>query len=119
MKVALPGRPPVDSTTLIVGLGLTAVTLAAWAGVLAQGRPGNGAIDGPMSTGVQLGALTGFVIAWLVMMAAMMLPSAAPLVLLYRVGGRALARSTRCSSWLATSRSGRPSVSLFSLFSRP
>ena len=87
MKVALPARSPVDSTTVIVGLGLTAVTLAAWAGVLAQGRPGNDAMAGPMSTGFQLGALTGFVIAWLVMMAAMMLPSAAPLVLLYRVAG--------------------------------
>lgn len=87
MKVALPARPPVDSTTLLVGLGLTAVTLAAWAGVLAQSRPGNGAMAGPMAPGFQLGVLAGFVIAWLVMMAAMMLPSAAPLVLLYRVAG--------------------------------
>jgi predicted metal-binding membrane protein len=87
MKVALPARPAVDGTTVIVGLGLTAVTLAAWAGVLAQSRPGSGAMAAPMSAHVQLGALTGFVIAWLVMMAAMMLPSAAPLVLLYRVAG--------------------------------
>ncbi|HXN04116.1 MAG TPA: DUF2182 domain-containing protein [Candidatus Acidoferrum sp.] len=87
MKVALAARPPVDSTTAIVGLGLTAVTLAAWAGVLAQSRSGGGAMAGPMSAHIQLGALTGFVIAWLVMMAAMMLPSAAPLVLLYRVAG--------------------------------
>jgi predicted metal-binding membrane protein len=72
MKVALPGRPPVELATVIVGLGLTAVTLAAWAGVLAQGSPSH-----PVN----------FVIAWLVMMAAMMLPSAAPLVLLYRVAG--------------------------------
>jgi predicted metal-binding membrane protein len=87
VKVALPIRPPLDGTTAIVGLGLTTVTLAAWAGVLAQGRPGNGAVAGPMSAGFRFGALTGFVIAWLVMMAAMMLPSAAPLVLLYRVAG--------------------------------
>jgi predicted metal-binding membrane protein len=87
MKVALPARPPVDSTTVIVGLGLTAVTLVAWVGVLAQGRSGNGVMAGPMSSSFQLGPLTGFVIAWLVMMAAMMLPSAAPLVLLYRVAG--------------------------------
>jgi predicted metal-binding membrane protein len=40
-----------------------------------------------MNAGFELGALTSFVIAWLVMMAAMMLPSAAPLVLLYRVAG--------------------------------
>jgi predicted metal-binding membrane protein len=86
MKVALRARPPVDLTTAIVGLGLTAVTVAAWVGVLAQSR-GSGAVAGPMTPGFPLGALTAFVIAWLVMMAAMMLPSAAPLVLLYRVAG--------------------------------
>jgi predicted metal-binding membrane protein len=84
MNVELRARPPADRTTVIVGAGLTAVTLAAWAGVLAQGRPG---AMGGMSAGFGLGALTAFVLAWLVMMAAMMLPSAAPLVLLYRVAG--------------------------------
>ena len=87
MKVALRAHPPVDLTTAIVGLALTAVTLAAWVGVLAQSRSGSGATAGPMSVGIQLGALPAFVLAWLVMMAAMMLPSAAPLVLLYRVAG--------------------------------
>src|SRR5438132_12575867 len=86
MKVALRARAPADLTTAIVGLGLTAVTLAAWGGVLAS-RPGRGATAGPMSAGIQLGHLTAFDIAWLIMMAAMMLPSAAPLVLLYRVAG--------------------------------
>lgn len=45
-----------------------------------------------MSTGLDLAGAAGFTGAWVVMMAAMMLPSAAPLVLLYRaagVGGRA------------------------------
>jgi predicted metal-binding membrane protein len=87
VKLALRARPPVDLTTAIVGLGLTAVTLAAWAGLLAQGSPGHSAMGGSISTGFELGALTAFVIAWLFMMAAMMLPSAAPLVLLYRVAG--------------------------------
>lgn len=87
MKVALRARPPVNGATVIVGLGLTAVTFAAWVGVAAQSRAANGATAAPMSAGFQLGALIGFLIAWLVMMAAMMLPSAAPLMLLYRVAG--------------------------------
>jgi predicted metal-binding membrane protein len=87
MKVALRARPPVDLTTIGIGLGLAAVTLAAWAGVLAQAGPGHTSMGGPMGPGFALGALIDFVIAWLVMMAAMMLPSAAPLVLLYRVAG--------------------------------
>ena len=40
-----------------------------------------------MSAGPDLVGATGFVSAWVVMMAAMMLPSAAPLVLLYRAAG--------------------------------
>ena len=40
-----------------------------------------------MSAGPDLVGATGFVGAWVVMMAAMMLPSAAPLVLLYRAAG--------------------------------
>ena len=87
MKVRLRPRPPVDLTTAIVGLGLTAVTVAAWVGVLAQSRPGSGAVAGPLTPSFPLGALPAFVIAWLIMMAALMLPSAAPLVLLYRVAG--------------------------------
>jgi predicted metal-binding membrane protein len=40
-----------------------------------------------MSAGPDLVGATGFIGAWVVMMAAMMLPSAAPLVLLYRAAG--------------------------------
>jgi len=40
-----------------------------------------------MSTGPDLVGAAGFIGAWVVMMAAMMLPSAAPLVLLYRAAG--------------------------------
>src|SRR5689334_4874602 len=87
MKVALRARPPADLTTAIVGVGLTVVTLVAWLGVLAQSGSGSGTMIGPRSPGFEIVALTAFLIAWLVMMAAMMLPSAAPLVLLYRVAG--------------------------------
>jgi predicted metal-binding membrane protein len=40
-----------------------------------------------MSSGPDLAGAAGFIGAWVVMMAAMMLPSAAPLVLLYRAAG--------------------------------
>jgi predicted metal-binding membrane protein len=40
-----------------------------------------------MSSGADLAGAAGFIGAWVVMMAAMMLPSAAPLVLLYRAAG--------------------------------
>jgi len=42
---------------------------------------------GAMSAGPDLAGAAGFIGAWVVMMAAMMLPSAAPLVLLYRAAG--------------------------------
>lgn len=70
----------VDRGTRLVGVGLLAVTLAAWAGVLAPAA-GVGSLPG-------LAGLPGFLGAWGLMMAAMMLPSAAPLVLLYRSAGQ-------------------------------
>lgn len=94
--VEVPRRPlPADRPTLLVGGMLAAVTVAAWAGVLAHaGVPsGDMAMQTSMHGGPQLADAVGFVGAWVVMMAAMMLPSAAPLVLLYRVagpGGRAV-----------------------------
>lgn len=74
---------------------LAVVTVAAWAGVLTHtGVPsGDIAMYTSMSGGPQLADAVGFVGAWVVMMAAMMLPSSAPLVLLYREagpGGRAV-----------------------------
>ena len=45
------------------------------------------AMDTTLSAGPDLAGATGFIGAWVVMMTAMMLPSAAPLVLLYRVAG--------------------------------
>jgi len=85
-------RSPADRATVLVGAALTAVTVAAWVAFLAQApSPGSMAMD-TMSSGPALAGAAGFIGAWVVMMAAMMLPSAAPLVLLYRgagAGGRA------------------------------
>jgi predicted metal-binding membrane protein len=63
-----------ERTALQSGVVLAAVVGASWILLLAMGN------DMPMNAGLWIGA-------WTVMMAAMMLPSAAPLVLLY--GGRA------------------------------
>jgi predicted metal-binding membrane protein len=87
-----------DRETMLAGAALVAVTIAAWSGVLAQagllgtGSTGGMATDaGGMSMTTPLldlaGALT-FVVAWTVMMGAMMLPSATPLVLLYHTAAR-------------------------------
>lgn len=61
--------------TYRVGIGLLAATFVAWALVLAQMR---GMDEGP---GTDLGTLGSFLGIWLTMMVAMMLPSAAPMVL--------------------------------------
>lgn len=93
---ALPTRPasararvPADRATLLVGVALAAVTVAAWTAVLAPAVASGGsmAIDTTPAPGPALAGAAGFVGAWVVMMAAMMLPSAAPLVLLYRAAG--------------------------------
>ena len=88
-------RLPADRPTLLVGRMLAAVTVAAWAGDL--GHAGVPSRDVAMKTSVhggsQLADAVGFVGAWVGMMTAMMLPSAAPLLLLYRLagpGGRAV-----------------------------
>jgi predicted metal-binding membrane protein len=74
---------------------LVLVTVAAWAGVIAQAASmpmGGSAMDAEMSGGrgplVTPAGLVAFVAAWVVMMAAMMLPSAAPVILLYRTVAR-------------------------------
>ncbi|MEO8291091.1 MAG: DUF2182 domain-containing protein [Gaiellaceae bacterium] len=73
----------VRAPSLVVGAGLLLAATAAWAALLAIGD------EMPMGAGLWLGA-------WTAMMAAMMLPSASPLVLLY---GR---RSTASHSALLT-----------------
>jgi predicted metal-binding membrane protein len=60
-----------------IGVGLLAVTLAAWALLITRMR---GMDDGPAT---DLGGLTGFLGIWVTMMAAMMLPSLTPTVLVF------------------------------------
>ena len=82
-KVRLSG----DRATVLVGVTLVAVTVAAWVAFLAQAvSPSSMAMD-TMSSGADLSGAASFIGAWVVMMAAMMLPSAAPLVLLHRAAG--------------------------------
>jgi predicted metal-binding membrane protein len=73
----------VRESSLVVGAGLLLVLVAAWAALLAMGD------EMPMGAGLWIGA-------WTVMMAAMMLPSTSPLVLLYA------RQSTATSSALLT-----------------
>ena len=73
----------VRQPTVVVGAGLLLVSVAAWAALLAMGD------EMPMGAGLWIGA-------WTVMMAAMMLPSTSPLVLLYA------RQSTAASSTLLT-----------------
>lgn len=83
---------------------LALVTIAAWAGVvidatgMASGHDsmGRGMSAGTLTPGsaslhVTTTGLVAFVAAWVVMMAAMMLPSAAPMILLYRTVARSQA----------------------------
>jgi predicted metal-binding membrane protein len=73
----------VRTPSLVVGAGLLLVSVAAWAALFAMGD------EMPMGAGLWIGA-------WTVMMAAMMLPSTSPLVLLYA------RQSTAASSALLT-----------------
>ena len=75
----------VDRSVLVV---LAGVALVAWIAVLA-GFDGGGA------------GIAGFVAAWTVMMVAMMLPSTAPFVLLYRRGATATATALLAAGYLA------------------
>jgi predicted metal-binding membrane protein len=79
---------------------LTLVTIAAWASVVIDATTmavaGHSVSGHSMSTGLSAGAsrlvtmagLVSYVAAWVVMMVAMMLPSAAPMILLYRTVAR-------------------------------
>ena len=70
-----------------MGVSLAAVAVAAWVAFLAQAASLSSTAPDTMSAATDLVGATGFIGAWVVMMAAMMLPSAAPLVLLYRGAG--------------------------------
>ena len=82
---SLPGSARVGRNASTV---LYAIALGAWAAVLA-GFDCEGA------------GIAGFVAAWTVMMVAMMLPSAAPFVLLYRRGATPAATARLAAGYLA------------------
>jgi predicted metal-binding membrane protein len=80
-------RPAPGPGALALGAALAAVTAASWLLVLrdasAMAMPG---------AAPSLAEGAAFTLQWGVMMAAMMLPSAAPMILLYRTVGRRLSR---------------------------
>jgi predicted metal-binding membrane protein len=83
-------RPRRDRLTMLTGALLLVITAAAWAGVIVQATAMSaGDMDAAaMAEGMPPPSLApagpvAFVGAWVVMMAAMMLPSAAPMILLY------------------------------------
>jgi predicted metal-binding membrane protein len=108
-----------DRSTLVTGALLLVVAAAAWVGVVRQaadmaglpGLPGASGTTGMAGVGDAMGDMPGmagqeggagagvlapalaFLGAWGVMMAAMMLPSATPMIALYGLVGRNLARS--------------------------
>jgi predicted metal-binding membrane protein len=98
-----------DRVALLTLALLLLITVAAWAGVL--GQAASMTMDGsshdaamPMEMGplVTPAGLVAFVAAWVVMMAAMMLPSAAPMILLYRTvaRGRAARGNPLVPTWV-------------------
>jgi predicted metal-binding membrane protein len=98
-------RSTPDRLTLLTAVLLLLVAGAAWVGVIVQATSGGGAALGgtmPMAPSpiVSLADLVAFVLAWLVMMAAMMLPSALPMVLLYR--GMAQGHAARGQAFVPT-----------------
>lgn len=77
------GQLRADRPTLLVGGMLAGITVGAWAIASRMDM----AMYTSVHSGPQLVGAIGFVGTWVVMMTAMMLPSAAPLVLLYRIAG--------------------------------
>jgi predicted metal-binding membrane protein len=82
----LTGRWWRDRGTLAVGAALLVVAALAWIDVVRQGMAG-------MAPAISLSDAAAFVGAWGVMMAAMMLPSALPMILLYRTVSQNMVRS--------------------------
>jgi predicted metal-binding membrane protein len=74
--------------SLVVGAGLLLAAAAAWAALLAMGD------EMPMGFGLWIGA-------WTVMMAAMMLPSTSPLVLLYSRQSTAMSSALLTTGYVA------------------
>jgi predicted metal-binding membrane protein len=82
--------PRLDRTILLTGALLAIAALLAWASLLAQTLAAPAANMGGMGLGEPgVPAAAAFVAAWGVMMAAMMLPSATPMIALYGAMRRA------------------------------
>lgn len=84
MGLGVSAREP----ALVVGAGLLLASVAAWATLLAMGD------EMPMGAGLWIGA-------WTVMMAAMMLPSTSPLVLLYARQSTAMSSALLTTGYVA------------------
>ena len=82
------GLVGVRAPALVVGAGLLLAAAAAWALLLAMGD------EMPMGFGLWIGA-------WTVMMAAMMLPSTSPLVLLYARQSNAMSSALLTAGYVA------------------
>jgi predicted metal-binding membrane protein len=83
-----------DLGTVVTGAALIVIAGAAWFGVVLQGmgmQPGSTDTEGSVS----LSGASTFLGAWGVMMAAMMLPSATPMIALYDKLGRGLSQGGR------------------------
>jgi predicted metal-binding membrane protein len=82
---ALGGQDGVtlDRTVVVTGGALLVVTVLAWAAMLLQVPVVGAAPMAPGDVGIAPGDATAFLVAWTVMMAAMMLPSATPMIGLY------------------------------------
>jgi predicted metal-binding membrane protein len=83
-----------DLGTVVTGAALIVIAAAAWFGVVLQGmgmQSGSTGTEGSVS----LSGASAFLGAWGVMMAAMMLPSATPMIALYDKLGRGLSQGGR------------------------
>jgi len=81
-----------DRGALVSGGALLLLVAVSWIVVVRQSTQ-RGMAAMPMAPGLSLAEGAAFVAAWGVMMAAMMLPSATPMVLLYRTVSQNMARS--------------------------
>jgi len=83
-----------DRVSYVVGAALAAITAIAWVEVVRQNMDMQPAITGDADV-VSLPAAVVFLAAWGVMMAAMMLPSATPMIVMYDKISRGLAHGNR------------------------
>jgi len=108
-----PAAPPTpaavaggDRVTVVIYVVLLLITVAAWVHILSSGMQGDDMAGMSMPPAPTLAEGALYVVPWTVMMAAMMLPSAAPMIALYaatqRNAGGALARLGRVTLFTLT-----------------